>query len=139
MFRATDPNATKTIKHPADQDAEFDISISMSREDRTRYSQELVGLGKESSLEQQFSLWEKIAKKHTKGIRGVESSDGTPVSANDMDKAMRVLKEVRVDGYENLAVWLGQMIYAESVLTGEEKKRFLSLLTMDSMSNTERA
>lgn len=140
MFRATDPNAIKTVKHPADLDAEFDISISMSREDRTRYSQELADLSKETpaSLEKQYAFWEKLTKKHLKAVRGVEDASGgiLALTTGNIDAVVKALKEVRVEGFDNLAVWLGQMIFAESVLTDDAKKKYLSALTTLSTGST---
>jgi hypothetical protein len=144
-MRVTDPNATKVIKHPSDEGAEFEISVSLSRDKRMAFAQELQSLAPKAdepmSQTRMQGFYGRLVKECLKGLRGVEDASGGilalmgPVS----DALLKQLQEIRLPDFDNLVLWLGQEIYKENILSEEDKKKLQSRLSTDSTKSTDEA
>jgi hypothetical protein len=141
-MRVTDPNAIKTIKHPSD-DAEFDISVSMPKHERTAYTEEMNNLPPNDSgiVTKTQALYEKIVKSGLRQMRFVYDANGEPleVKGTVSNELLKKLFEIRLPEWDNLVIWLGQEIYKENMMTEEAKKKLESRLTSDSTKSTETA
>jgi hypothetical protein len=137
-MRVTDPNAIKTIKHPSDDEAEFDISVSMTREKRMQFQQDYFALAPGEKdpvvIAKYQAYYGRLVKDCLKGLRGVFDASGgilaltMPIS----DGLLKQLCEVRLPDEDNLVLWIGKEIYKENILSDSEKKRLASLLNTDS-------
>ena len=137
-MRVTDPNAVKTIKHPSDEEAEFDISISMTSEKRMQFQQDFFALapdeGKTVVIAKYQAYYARLVKEGLRGLRGVFDASGgilaltTPIS----EAVIKQLSEVRLPDDDNLVRWLGKEIYKENILSEEDKKKLQSQLIMAS-------
>jgi hypothetical protein len=125
-MRVTDPNATKWIHHESDPAAEFEISAAMPANERTRLMTEIQRLQNDGVVDtaEAQKFYAAIAKKHLKNIRGpIQDADGNPLDCSNVEKLIAALSETRLPNYDNVALWLGHMIYGLNVLSDDEKKR----------------
>ena len=140
-MRVTDPNAIKTLIHPTDASAEFDVSACIPRDERMKLAQELqdiAGEGKGVTVEKIQGFYDRIVKKYLREIRGVEDADGRAVTlSGNAEQVVKILREIRLSDSDNVALWLGQEIYSLNVLTEEEKKRLGLSLTSSSTNKTD--
>jgi hypothetical protein len=142
-MQATDPTATKVIKHPSDDTAEFTIWIGMPRERRLQLNQELLNLQVPESDKQQLKpvhdFYDKITKECLRGFTGVNGADGMPLTMNGTlpEQVLKQFKEIRLPDCDNLSLWIGKQAYAENLLSDDDKKKFGFALITDSTKNTE--